>query len=99
MGSGSVSAYGVLETGFHENLSLEQAKNLAINAIKAGILYDLGSGSNVDFVILRKGKTEHFRNFEIVGQKAVKKPTPYHFQRQNIRKLKSYIEGTQLKIR
>jgi 20S proteasome subunit beta 2 len=89
MGSGSVSAYGELERGFRDDLTLEGAKQLAIKAIKAGILYDLGSGSNVDFIILKKGKSEHFRNYEIVGQKMVQKATPYHFERKNIRKVNS----------
>lgn len=89
MGSGSVSAYGELERGFRDDLSLEDAKQLAIRAIKAGILYDLGSGSNVDFVILRRGKTELFRNFEVVGYKMVQKSTPYHFEHDNIRELSS----------
>ena len=85
MGSGSVSAYGELEKGFRDDLSLEDAKLLAIKAIKAGILYDLGSGSNVDFVLLTKGKTDHFRNYEIVGKKMIEKATPYTFERNNIR--------------
>jgi 20S proteasome subunit beta 2 len=90
MGSGSVSAYGELEKGFRDDLTLEGAKELAIKAIKAGILYDLGSGSNVDFVILKKGKTDHFRNYEIVGKKMVEKATPYKFEKNNIRLLTSY---------
>ena len=85
MGSGSVSAYGVLESGFRDNLTLEQAQNLAINGIKAGILYDEGSGSNVDFVILRKDRTDYFRNYEVVGTKAMKKQKPYTFIPRNIR--------------
>lgn len=89
MGSGSVSAYGVLESGFKDNLSVDEAKNLAINAIKAGILYDEGSGSNVDFVILKKGKTEHFRNYEIVGQRMIKKGKPYKFIPNNLRLINS----------
>lgn len=84
MGSGSVSAYGELETGYTDDLTIEGAKELAVKAIKAGIMYDLGSGSNVDFVILRKGKTEHFRNYEIVGYKLLKKGTPYHFKPNNL---------------
>jgi hypothetical protein len=32
---------------------------LAIDAIKAGIIHDLGSGSNVDFIVLTKGKVDH----------------------------------------
>lgn len=87
MGSGSVPAYGVLESGFNDDLTLEQAQHLAVNAIKAGILYDQGSGSNVDFVILRQNKTDYFRNYEIVGQKLLKKSQHYNFIPNNIRKI------------
>lgn len=89
MGSGSVCAYGELETNFKDNMSFEEARELAIKAIKAGILYDLGSGSNVDFVVLTKQSTQHFRNFEKVGFKMIKKPTPYVFEPKNIRSIKS----------
>jgi 20S proteasome subunit beta 2 len=92
MGSGSVPAYGILESGYKDNLTVEEAQNLAINAIKAGILYDLGSGSNVDFVILQKGKTDYFRNFEIVGQKMLKIERPYRFVHDDIRFLISRVE-------
>ena len=98
MGSGSFSAYGELERGFRDDLTLEDAKQLAIKAIKAGILYDLGSGSNVDFVILKKGKTEHFRNYEVVGQKMVQKATPYHFERNNIREINSDSERIKAQV-
>lgn len=92
MGSGSVSAYGELENGFSDNLTLEQAKQLAIRAIKAGITYDLGSGSNVDIVILTRNNTDFHRNIEVVGKKEVIKSTPYVFERNNIRGLTSGAE-------
>ena len=88
MGSGSINAYAVLENGFTDDLTLAEAKQLAIDAIKAGIIYDLGSGSNVDLVIMTKGNVEHLRNFEIVGKKEIKKPTPYKFIPRNIEILK-----------
>lgn len=31
-------------------------------AIEAGILHDLGSGSNVDVVVIKKDKVEYHRN-------------------------------------
>ena len=92
MGSGSVPAYGVLESGYNDDLTLEQAQHLAVNAIKAGILYDQGSGSNVDFVILKQNKTDYHRNYEIVGQKMLKKSQQYNFIPNNIRKLISRFE-------
>ena len=88
MGSGSISADAELESGFKDNMTLEEAKQLAIKAITAGINYDLASGSNVDFVILKKGKTEHFRNYVNVGKKEVVKKTPYKLIPRNIPILK-----------
>lgn len=92
MGSGCLAAYGELETGYKDDLTLEEAKELAIKAIKAGIKYDLGSGSNVDVCIMSKGKKEYFRNLEIVGKREVIKPTPYTFKRNNIGGLKRGVE-------
>lgn len=94
MGSGSVAAYGELESGYSDDLTLDQARDLAIRAIKAGITYDLGSGSNVDIVVLTKGKTDFFRNIEIVGKKEIIKSTPYVFERNNIRELNSCAEDS-----
>ncbi len=88
MGSGSIYASAELESGYKEDLTIDEARDLAIKAIKAGITEDLGSGSNVDFCILTKGKSEHFRNFEIVGKKEIEKKTPYVFKRNNIKVLK-----------
>ena len=64
MGSGSLAAVSILETKFRDNLELEDAKNLAIEAISAGIEHDLGSGSNVDVCVITKDKSEFFRNIK-----------------------------------
>jgi len=53
MGSGSLAAMSVMETQWKEGLSEEEAKALVTEAIKAGILNDLGSGSNVDVVSVK----------------------------------------------
>ena len=90
MGSGSISADAELESAYKDSMTLDQAKALAIKAITAGINYDLASGSNVDFVILRKGKTEHFRNYVNVGKKEVVKTTPYFHIPRNIPVLKQH---------
>ncbi len=99
MRSGFVSAYGELERGLKDDLTLEEAKQLAIKAIKTGILYDLSSGSNVDFVILKKGKTKHFRNYEIITHMMAQKATPYRFELSNIHKLISCPERAQAQVR
>jgi len=53
MGSGSLAAMSVMETSWKEGLTEAQAKELVTEAIKAGILNDLGSGSNVDVVSVK----------------------------------------------
>lgn len=64
MGSGSLAAMSVFETGYKDGMTEEEAKLLVRNAIRAGIFNDLGSGSNVDLCILRKDGVEMLRNFE-----------------------------------
>jgi len=52
MGSGSLAATGVLESKYKDNMNLQEAFDLAVEAIEAGIFYDLGSGSNVDICVI-----------------------------------------------
>jgi 20S proteasome subunit beta 2 len=54
MGSGSLAAMAVLESGYKDGLTEEEAVALVADAIRAGIFNDLGSGSNVDLTILRQ---------------------------------------------
>jgi 20S proteasome subunit beta 2 len=79
MGSGSLAATGVLETKYKDNMTLEEAQNLCIEAIEAGIFYDLGSGSNVDLCVIqqdRKGKvTQDVRSYHIKAKAATKENT------------------------
>lgn len=54
-GSGSPIAFGVLENGFKENMSLEQAKSLAVRSVKAAIERDIASGgSGINLVVIDK---------------------------------------------
>jgi len=64
MGSGSLAAMAVLETGYNENMSVEEGKALIAKAIRAGIFNDLGSGGNVDVCVVTKDGPTHFRNYE-----------------------------------
>ena len=49
------------------------------DAIEAGIFNDLGSGSNVDVVVLTKGKTEILRNYRRPNQRVTKEQS-YKFK-------------------
>jgi 20S proteasome subunit beta 2 len=80
MGSGSLAATGVLETKYRDNMSLEDAQNLCIEAIEAGIFYDLGSGSNVDLCVIqqhdRQGKvTQDVRSYHTKAKLATNENT------------------------
>jgi len=62
LGSGGLAAMAVLESKYRSKMSLDEAKLLISQAIKAGIDNDLGSGSQVDLCILyRTGKVEYIR--------------------------------------
>lgn len=64
MGSGSLAAMSVFETGYKDNMTEEEAIDLVAEAIKAGVFNDLGSGSNVDVCIIKSGnKIDMRRNF------------------------------------
>jgi proteasome beta subunit len=51
-GSGSPIAYGVLESNYKENISVEQAKILGTNAVQAAMERDPGSGNGIDVVAI-----------------------------------------------
>lgn len=57
MGSGSLAAMSVFETGWSEDMSEGDAVELVKRAILAGIFNDLGSGSNVDTCVIRTDGT------------------------------------------
>lgn len=64
LGSGSLAAIAVLEAEFKKNMSKEEALELGVSAIKAGILNDLYSGSNVDACIIdTETGVQKFRNY------------------------------------
>ena len=45
----------VLETGWKPGMKEEDAKKLVRDAIAAGIINDMGSGSNVDIAVIKPG--------------------------------------------
>ena len=54
-GSGSISAYGVLETLYKKDLSVEEGVKLAVKALNAALQRDSASGSGYDVITI----TEH----------------------------------------
>ena len=53
-GSGSVMAYGVLETLYKPNMSIEEGVKLAVKAINAAVQRDIASGNGVDVLTVTK---------------------------------------------
>jgi len=86
-GSGSLAAMAILETYYKENMSKEDAMNLCVMAIEAGIFHDLGSGSNVDVCVITRGKVEMFRNLKHDNHKVYSKPGGYQFRKDRVQVL------------
>lgn len=72
MGSGSLAAIGVFESRWKPNLEEAEGIQLVRDAIAAGIFNDLGSGSNVDICIIRKGSVDYKRTYDEANKKGVK---------------------------
>ncbi|CAL8281493.1 unnamed protein product [Gadus morhua 'NCC'] len=64
MGSGAAAAVSVFEDRFKANMELEEAKLLVKDAVTAGILGDLGSGSNVDLCVISKANVDYLRGYD-----------------------------------
>jgi len=74
MGSGTLAAMSVLEGGWKEGLEEEEAKQLVRDAIAAGIFNDMGSGSNVDLVVIKENdNVQNLRNYEKANIKATRR--------------------------
>jgi len=57
VGSGTEIAMGLLEEGYKENLTMEQAKDLVTRSIKSAISRDILSGNGIDFLTITKDGT------------------------------------------
>jgi 20S proteasome subunit beta 2 len=90
LGSGSLQAMGVMETRYKDNMTEEEAKQLCMDAIEAGIYYDLGSGSNVDICVIKKDKVNMFRNIKSDNKKVFSKPGGYTFDKARVQILEEY---------
>ena len=65
-GSGSPIAFGVLEDGFKEGMSVEDGKKLAVRAIKAAVERDIASGGKgIDVAIITKDGFEMLSKDEV----------------------------------
>ncbi|EPY35086.1 20S proteasome subunit beta 2 [Strigomonas culicis] len=76
MGSGSIAAMAAMETGYKDNMTVEEAKALVASSIRKGIFNDPYSGTQVDVCVITKNKTELIIGFD--------KPNERTYPRQNI---------------
>ncbi len=63
-GSGSSVAFGVLEDGYRPDLSIEDAINLAVRAVRTAIMRDPGSGNGIDVMAMTRDRCVE-RSFDI----------------------------------
>jgi 20S proteasome subunit beta 2 len=63
MGSGSLAAMAVFESKWKKDMEKQEAIDLVVDAILAGIFNDLGSGSNVDVNVISSQGVEVMRNY------------------------------------
>jgi len=94
MGSGSLAAMGVMESNYKDGMTEDEAKNLCIAAIEAGVYHDLGSGSNVDICVMKKGKSTMYRNIRHDNFKKYEKPGGYSFPKERVVVMRTYENPT-----
>jgi len=74
MGSGTLAAMSVLESHWKPDMEEEDAKQLVRQAIRAGIFNDMGSGSNVDLVVIKPNdNVQYLRGFDEANVKGERK--------------------------
>lgn len=69
MGSGSLAAMGVLDAGFRKDMDEHEAVALGMAAVEAGIMNDLYSGSNIDYVVIDARGARTVRNAKVVAKR------------------------------
>lgn len=89
LGSGSLAAIAVIESRFRRDMSREEAITLGSDAIRAGILNDLYSGSNVDVCVIDFDGVENLRNYIVVESR--KNNTDITYPKGSVRILKEDI--------
>jgi proteasome beta subunit len=56
IGTGAPIAIGVLENGYKKNIGVDDAKQLAISAVKAAIARDAMSGDGIDLLVIKQSE-------------------------------------------
>lgn len=58
VGSGTEIAIGVLEEGYKDDMTIEEAKDLVVRSVKSAISRDILSGDGIDFLLITKKGTQ-----------------------------------------
>ena len=61
-GSGSPVAYGLLEEEYRDNLKLDEAKSIALRAVKAAITRNIGTGDGINVALIDKNGFQLLEN-------------------------------------
>jgi 20S proteasome subunit beta 2 len=80
MGSGSLAAMSVFESGYKDEMTEEEAKRLVHAAISSGIFNDLGSGSNVDLCVIKSDVVNYIRGYDTASNQRLFR-SDYYFKR------------------
>jgi len=80
LGSGCLASMCIFESRWKPDMNEEDGKKLVRDAIASGIRNDLGSGSNVDLVVIRQGSSQFIRPYEVICKSGIRK-IDYTFQR------------------
>src|SRR3989338_572396 len=67
-GSGSVTAYGVLETQYNKNLTVEEGIKLALRSVNAALQRDTYSGNGINIAVVAKEGVKRVMSQELNTQ-------------------------------
>lgn len=98
MGSGSLAAMSVFESKYKEGLTREEGIKLVSEAICSGIFNDLGSGSNVDVLVITKGHKEYLRNYQNPNPRTYVSQKGYSFVKGHTEVLSTKITPLKAKV-
>ncbi len=65
-GSGSVFAYGVLETQYKKDMTTDEAVNLAVKAVNTALQRDSASGNGIDVIVVTEKEIKRVMHKELV---------------------------------
>ena len=64
-GSGSVFAYGVLETQWKKDLTTEEAVALAVKSVNTALQRDSASGNGIDVIVINEKEIKRVMHKEV----------------------------------